>query len=818
MKITNNIISLLVALAMLAVMLPVGMQTERTAKAEESPVATCTLTGNTGAVIEADKALSVSADTELVEIETGGMTATITAKTDTACIVDVEVTTDDGTQTFAIPLGYTTFEFAQEKLTVYEGSDTAYEVSGINAKDEEYTVNGDELILPVETDGNGNSVYENAEDYSLNVQIKKKGGSYVFCGTTNDMSISVGKAATAPAELMFAGLDLTSSFTAPVTIKKNSESTVTLTALEGFENTLTDKPFNNADVYGAEDDGGDGTNAEYAESACIKGKAYANLTLNGKGVLNLNCVTKNAVKVGEYGSLTIEDITLNINSEKHGISSDNTLTINSGEITIKAADDAIRTDPDAVNAEEGCAALITIKGGTFKIIAGSDGIQSAQDIEISGGVFVVLAADGYTNSDFDGDTQSAKGIKATLTDESEDAVASNKLTITGGTFVLDCADDAVHSDYDMTVTGGEFRIFTGDDAFHADNELVMGELNADNVFEVTINACYEGLEGIKVTVNSGKFDITASDDGINAADGSQSGQEPGQPGDNPMPTGEPGETPPAPPSGDPGQNPPPSGAPNPPPSGDPGQNPPPSGAPNPPPTGDPGQTGQPGGFDDGTFVITINGGSIYINAGGDGIDSNGSIYVNNGTVIVFGDKANSAEEPFDCEGQFVIKGGTVFGAGSYSFVTLPSNDSQSYITMRSQVSANDTIRVKHNGTEVYSIVAVKDVDYAIYSSSEMTSTDGWTIAADNGTEPSTPPTDQPTDEPITPPVDTLTGDVNGDEKINTSDAVFVLKYAAGMIQLEEQQLTAGDCNHDDKVNTADAVLILKYAAGMITDW
>ena len=59
------------------------------------------------------------------------------------------------------------------------------------------------------------------------------------------------------------------------------------------------------------------------------------------------------------------------------------------------------------------------------------------------------------------------------------------------------------------------------------------------------------------------------------------------------------------------------------------------------------------------------------------------------------------------------------------------------------------------------------------------------------------------------------GDLNSDGKINTADAVYVLKASAGMIQLDENQLSAGDCNHDGKVNTADAVLILKYAAGMI---
>ena len=774
----------------------------------------CMLTGNSGAVIMAQDAISAQTDSELVSLDINENILTVTANDNTAGIADIAVTIGDSTVTVQVPVGYTAFEFGGDRVTVYEGSDSTYEVTGINAAAEEYTVDGESLILPEGTDDNGNKYYENSDNFSLNVNIKKKGGTFVFFGTGDNMSVSVAKAATAPATLLFAGLDLTSELTSPLTVKKNSESTVTLTALEGYENTLTDSLFNDADTYGAEDDGGNGENPQYAESACIKAKANADLTLGGNGTLNLNCVTKNAIKVGEYGSLTIEDVTLNVNSAKHGISCDNTLSIHSGSITITAVEDALRTDPDAVNAEEGCAALITIEGGEFIIKSGSDGIQSAGDLTITGGLFYITAGAGYDDAEFDGDTMSCKAIKATLTDESEDAVANNMLTITGGRFKLDCSDDAVHSDFDMTVTGGEFDIYTGDDAFHADNDLIMGMIDADNVLDVNIHTCYEGLEGITVTVNNGKYQILASDDGINAADGSQSGQEPGQPGDNPMPTGEPGETPPAPPTGDPG-NPPPSGAPNPPPSGDPGQNPPPSGAPNPPPTGDPGQPGQPGYVDDGTFVITINDGSININAinaEGDGIDSNGSIYVNGGTLTVFGAKANSPDEPFDCGGQFVIKGGTVFGAGSYSFGTLPSNDSQSYITMRSNVSENDTIRVKNGDTEVYSIVAVKDINYAIYSSSEMTSTDGWTIAADNGTEPSNPPT------PIQPHPDFITGDLNGDEKVNTADAVVVLKYAADMITLDTNQQRAGDCNHDGAINTADAVLILKYAADMISEF
>ena len=81
--------------------------------------------------------------------------------------------------------------------------------------------------------------------------------------------------------------------------------------------------------------------------------------------------------------------------------------------------------------------------------------------------------------------------------------------------------------------------------------------------------------------------------------------------------------------------------------------------------------------------------------------------------------------------------------------------------------------------------------------------------------PTTAPTTAPTATPTQQPIANL-GDLNSDGRINTADAVLVLKEAAGIINLTTEQLKCGDCNHDNKVNTADAVLILKYAAGMIT--
>ena len=55
------------------------------------------------------------------------------------------------------------------------------------------------------------------------------------------------------------------------------------------------------------------------------------------------------------------------------------------------------------------------------------------------------------------------------------------------------------------------------------------------------------------------------------------------------------------------------------------------------------------------------------------------------------------------------------------------------------------------------------------------------------------------------------GDVNCDKKINSADALEVLKHSTGIISLSSDQKTAADVNGDGKVNSTDALLILNYS-------
>lgn len=64
----------------------------------------------------------------------------------------------------------------------------------------------------------------------------------------------------------------------------------------------------------------------------------------------------------------------------------------------------------------------------------------------------------------------------------------------------------------------------------------------------------------------------------------------------------------------------------------------------------------------------------------------------------------------------------------------------------------------------------------------------------------------------------LLGDVNDDGDVDLSDAILILRYDAGLIELEGNALLAGDVNDDGDTDISDAILILRYDAGLIEEF
>ena len=74
------------------------------------------------------------------------------------------------------------------------------------------------------------------------------------------------------------------------------------------------------------------------------------------------------------------------------------------------------------------------------------------------------------------------------------------------------------------------------------------------------------------------------------------------------------------------------------------------------------------------------------------------------------------------------------------------------------------------------------------------------------------PTDEIKKEPTEP--DVIKGDVNGDGKFSSSDAILILRIIAGLMIPTDSQRLAADVNGDGEIGSNDAILILRIVAGL----
>ena len=199
-------------------------------------------------------------------------------------------------------------------------------------------------------------------------------------------------------------------------------------------------------------------------------------------------------------------------------------------------------------------------------------------------------------------TVSTKGIKA-----------GNALLIQQGTFVIDSADDAIHSNYSVTIDGGSFQLSSGDDGIHAEAYLNI------NGGTTTIAESYEGLEAAQIHISGGTTQVFSSDDGLNATGGSSFELVDGLLVLKDISSSDTEQT----------------------------------------------FGGRGGMFEvEDNCDITISGGNLTVTtSNGDGIDSNGSLNVSGGTVLVFG-SSSGGEGALDYTGSSSISGGTLVALGS----------------------------------------------------------------------------------------------------------------------------------------------------------
>ena len=124
----------------------------------------------------------------------------------------------------------------------------------------------------------------------------------------------------------------------------------------------------------------------------------------------------------------------------------------------------------------------------------------------------------------DGSENAVTDLRSSAEENKAAIYTKSDLTISGnGTLdVTGTAEDAIHSKTNVTVQGGTINLKAGDDAIHADETLTILD------GKVTVLESEEGLEGLVVDIQDGDITVNASDDGLNASDGSGSEKAPGE--------------------------------------------------------------------------------------------------------------------------------------------------------------------------------------------------------------------------------------------------------------------------------------------------
>lgn len=128
-----------------------------------------------------------------------------------------------------------------------------------------------------------------------------------------------------------------------------------------------------------------------------------------------------------------------------------------------------------------------------------------------------------------------------------------------------------------------------------------------------------------------------------------------------------------------------------------------------------------GGSDSGSHAMTITGGYIYVNASGDGVDSNGTWEMSGGTLLVCG-PTSGGDGSLDANGNMTYTGGTLLALSSKGMMEYP--ESGCLIATNCNAAAGEQISiVDKNGTVLATLQSPKAVSDVIYGIGDSDSAD-----------------------------------------------------------------------------------------------
>jgi hypothetical protein len=366
------------------------------------------------------------------------------------------------------------------------GSSTTADSSD-NALDHEeasdYVYNYSEAIQIVL---NGGSITTNSSTVTVSDSTATitAAGSYRISGSLTNGQVIVDTQDTKIVQLIFAGVDISSSNSAPIYIINSEKTIIILEA--NTQNTFT-----------------------YSSSATTEPNAAlfskSDVTIYGDGSLNIQSTYSDGISSKD--GLIIKSGTITVNAQDDGIRGKDYVIFKGGKTTVTAGENGLISD----NTADSTKGYVSIQAGTVTVTSGGDAIEGQTDVIITSGQVTVTSGGGSSNGLASG--VSAKGIKGLVS-----------VTVSGGTITANSADDTIHSNGTVTISGATITLSSGDDGIHADSAITMNSGN------INIQTSYEGIEAVTITINGGTIYVNSSDDGLNGAGGQDSSGFAGGPG------------------------------------------------------------------------------------------------------------------------------------------------------------------------------------------------------------------------------------------------------------------------------------------------
>lgn len=420
------------------------------------------------------------------------------------------------------------------------------------------------------------------------------------------------------------------------------------------------------------------TLAAGSENSVSDGSGYTSLTeenasdaaIFSKDSLTINGTGALAVSGNFNNGITSKDDLvicapeLTVNAVGHGIKGKDYVAISDGSLTITAGGDGIKSSNDS---DEGMG-FVYVGGGSFNIEAEGDGIQAESELVIGGGTFSVVAGGGLANAQVHTDSGFGGfggGFGRGGSFWSQDDTETEEDT--------SVSVKGLKAGSLLYVCGGTLDIEAADDALHSNGDLITAGGTAE------IKAGSKGIHADgSAEISGGAVTVSESYEGIEAAHILISG-------------GEVHVT-----SSDDGFN-----------------------------ASDGSSQGAMGGAVD--CSLEISGGFVYVNAEGDGLDSNGSMLVSGGIVLVDGPET-SGNGALDANNDISCTGGLLIAAGSMGMAEYPTSGQHTIVVTTITQQGNTLVTIcDENGSELLSYAPAKSFSSFIVSSPDLNSDETYTV-------------------------------------------------------------------------------------------